>query len=63
MPLERRLDPEMFFRANRSQMINLHAIEAIDVEVDWSLCAHMRGGMRVEISRRQSKRLKDVAGL
>jgi two-component system LytT family response regulator len=61
--LEERLDPEVFFRANRSQIINLRAVEQLDSEADGSLCAQLRGGARVQISRRQSKRLKDLMSL
>ena len=61
--LEERLDPEIFFRANRAQIINLRAVEGLDSEADSSLCARLRGGMRVQISRRQSKRLKDLMSL
>jgi two-component system, LytTR family, response regulator len=61
--LEERLDPEAFFRANRSQIINLRAIEQLDSEADNSLCARLRGGMQVQISRRQSRKLKELMSL
>jgi two-component system LytT family response regulator len=61
--LEERLDPDVFFRANRSQIMNLRAVEQLDSEADGSLCAQLRGGMRIQISRRQSKRLRELMSL
>jgi two-component system LytT family response regulator len=53
--LEQRLDPGLFFRANRSQIINLDFIEAVDVGVGGRLHVQLRGGPEVEISRRQTQ--------
>jgi two-component system, LytTR family, response regulator len=53
--LEQRLDPALFFRANRSQIINLDFIEAVEAGVGGRLHVQLRGGPEVEISRRQAQ--------
>ena len=53
--LEQRLDPQLFFRANRAQIINLDFIEAVEVGVGGRMHVQMRGGPEVEISRRQAQ--------
>jgi two-component system LytT family response regulator len=53
--LERRLDPGRFFRANRSQIINLDFIETVEAGVNGRLHVQLRGGPEVEISRRQAR--------
>jgi two-component system LytT family response regulator len=56
--LEQRLDPARFFRANRSQIINLDFIENVDMGVNGRLHVQLRGGPEVEISRRQARLFK-----
>ena len=53
--LEARLDPGLFFRANRSQIINLDFIESVEVGLGGRLHVQLRGGPEVEISRRQAQ--------
>jgi len=53
--LEQRLDAGLFFRANRSQIVNLEFIEAVDVGVGGRLHVQLRGGPEVVISRRQAQ--------
>jgi two-component system LytT family response regulator len=54
--IERRLDPKRFFRANRSQIINLEFIEKVDLGINGRLDVTLRGGgPEVEISRRQAR--------
>jgi len=53
--LEQRLDPALFFRANRSQIINLDFIDGVEVGLGGKLHVHLRGGPEVEISRRQTQ--------
>lgn len=53
--IEQRLDPALFFRANRSQIINLDFIEAVEVGSGGRLHVQLRGGPEVEISRRQAQ--------
>jgi two-component system LytT family response regulator len=61
--LEVRLDPAMFFRASRQHMINLRAIEHIDPGVSENLIVSMKGGHKIEMSRRQSQRLREMMSL
>jgi two-component system, LytTR family, response regulator len=56
--LERRLDPNRFFRANRRQIINLDFIEHVELGVNGRLHAQLRDGPEVEISRRQAQLFK-----
>jgi two-component system LytT family response regulator len=61
--LEERLDPATFFRASRQHMINLKCIERVDPGVAENLMISLRGGHRIEMSRRQSLRLREVLSL
>jgi two-component system LytT family response regulator len=61
--LEERLDSALFFRASRQHMVNLKAIEKIDTNVAGNLVVTLRGGHAVEMSRRQSLRLREVLSL
>ncbi|MBV8973752.1 MAG: response regulator transcription factor [Sinobacteraceae bacterium] len=58
--IERRLDPKKFFRANRSQIINLEFIEKVDLGINGRLDVTLRtGGPQVEISRRQARLFRE----
>jgi two-component system LytT family response regulator len=61
--LEARLDPAVFFRASRRHLINLQHVEAVDDDVDDSYIVRMRGGVRVAVSRRQSRKLRETLSL
>lgn len=61
--LEARLDPQLFFRINRQQMINLEWIEHIDTWFNGKLKIRLRGGEEVEVSRRQAAKFKDILSL
>ena len=61
--LEQRLDPAAFFRAGRKHIVNLQWIEKVEEGVSGNLVATLRGGQTVEMSRRQSARLREVLGL
>jgi two-component system LytT family response regulator len=52
--LERRLDPDRFFRASRAAIVNLDHVEGFDTGVRGELIARLRGGGTVEFSRRQT---------
>lgn len=57
--LEERLDPQLFFRASRSHLINLRWIQGI---APWSNDGYrvtLRDGHQVEVSRRQAKLLRE----
>ena len=61
--LEARLDPAVFFRASRSHIINLKTVDGVESEVDGSYIVLLRGGRRVAVSRRQSRRLRETLSL
>ncbi len=61
--LEEQLDPEMFFRAGRRYIVNLKWIEKVDMAVAGGLVVTLRGGRTVEMSRRQSDRLRGILSL
>jgi two-component system LytT family response regulator len=61
--LEARLDPARFFRVSRSAIINLHAVEGVETDVDGGLVVALKGGPSVKVSRRQSRRLRDELSL
>jgi len=53
--IEQRLDSKRFFRANRSQIINVEFIEKVDLGINGRLDVTLHGGPEVEISRRQAR--------
>ncbi|GAB3418426.1 LytR/AlgR family response regulator transcription factor [Niabella aquatica] len=57
--LEERLDPQIFFRANRKHIINLQAVEKIEPYFNNGLLAELKGGEKIEISRRQTVKFKE----
>ncbi len=61
--LEARLDPEAFFRASRSHIVNLRDIQSLAPQPDGGLVATLTGGIKVGISRRQSRKLKELMSL
>jgi two-component system, LytTR family, response regulator len=58
--LEDKLDPKLFFRANRQHIINLKHIENIQPWFSRSLRVTLRSGQAIEMSRRRSQDLKDL---
>lgn len=61
--LEGRLDPKVFFRANRQQIINLKKVDKITPWFSGSLKIQLNNGREVEISRRQSAIFKEQLSL
>ena len=62
--LEERLDPKVFFRANRKHIINLNYIDKIEPWFSGGLQVSLSGkGEKIEISRRQSIRFKELLSL
>jgi two-component system LytT family response regulator len=61
--LEERLDPEVFFRAGRKHIVNLRWVERVDPGVAGNLLVRLRGGITVELSRRQSARFREALTL
>ncbi len=58
--LEDRLDDRVFFRANRKHIINLHWIEKIEPYFNGGLLVELKGGEKIEISRRQTVKFKEM---
>jgi two-component system LytT family response regulator len=61
--LESRLDPKVFFRANRQQIINLKCIANIEPWFSNSLRITLSDGQEVEVSRQQSVRFRELLSL
>jgi two-component system LytT family response regulator len=61
--LEKRLDTKVFFRANRKHIINLKWIEKIEPWFNGGLLVSVKGGDKIEISRRQAVKLKEMMSL
>ena len=61
--LERRLDPELFFRASRTALVNLEHVERFDTGVRGELVARLRGGGEVAFSRRRTTEFRRGRGL
>ncbi len=57
--LESRLDPRVFFRANRQQIVNTKWIERIEPWFSGTIRLHLREGTVVEVSRRQTVQFKE----
>ncbi|GHB42072.1 LytR/AlgR family response regulator transcription factor [Mongoliitalea lutea] len=61
--LDERLDEKSFFRASRKHIINLSWVEGIEPWFNGGLVVTLRGGDRIEVSRRQAARFKDMMSL
>jgi len=61
--LEQRLNPTNFFRASRKHIINLKWVDNIEPWFNGGLMVKLKGGEQIELSRRQSVRLKDMMSL
>jgi two-component system, LytTR family, response regulator len=56
--LELKLDPRRFFRANRSQIVNLDFILHVELGDGGRLHLQMREGPEIEVSRRQAREFR-----
>ena len=61
--LEERLDEKMFFRANRKHIVNLRMIEKIETYFNGGLLLELQGGEKIEVSRRQTVKFKEMMSL
>ncbi len=61
--MEERLEPKFFFRANRRQIINLAWIDKIEPWFSGGLLVHLKGGAKVELSRRQAQEFREKMSL
>jgi len=61
--LDERLDERTFFRASRKHIINLSWVESIEPWFNGGLMVKLKGGEKVEVSRRQAAKFKDMMSL
>lgn len=61
--LEERLDEKSFFRANRKHIINLRMIDKIEPYFNGGLLLELQGGEKIEVSRRQAVKFKEMMSL
>ena len=61
--LDERLDDRHFFRASRKHIINLGWVEKIDTWFNGGLLVELKGGDKIEVSRRQAARFKEKMSL
>lgn len=61
--LDERLDSKSFFRANRKHIINLKWVENIEPWLNGGLLAKLKGGHKIEVSRRQAVKFKEMLSL
>jgi two-component system LytT family response regulator len=61
--LETRLDPAIFFRTSRAQIINLKWVEKVETGPAGNLVITLRSGQTVAASRRQSAALREALSL
>lgn len=61
--LEERLDEKTFFRANRKHIVNLRMIEKIEPYFNGGLLLDLKGGEKIEVSRRQTVKFKEMMSL
>ncbi len=58
--LEDRLDEKVFFRANRKHIVNLRMIDKVEPYFNGGLLLEIRGGEKIEVSRRQAVKFKEM---
>ncbi len=61
--LDERLDNKAFFRANRKHIVNLKWIDSIEPWLNGGLLVKLKGGNKIEVSRRQAIKFKDMLSL
>ena len=61
--LEERLDDKVFFRANRKQIVNLRMVDKVEPYFNGGLLLELKAGEKVELSRRQAVKFKEMMSL
>lgn len=61
--LDERLDDRAFFRASRKHIINLSWVESIESWFNGGLMVILKGGDKIEVSRRQAAKFKEMMSL
>jgi len=57
--MDKRLDPAMFFRANRHTIINFRFLECIERWANGGFLVRLKPGQEIVVSRRQARMLKE----
>ncbi|MFA3792563.1 LytR/AlgR family response regulator transcription factor [Aliiglaciecola sp. SL4] len=58
--IQARLEPGLFFRANRQQLVNMSEIDEVSPLLNESLELTLKNGVKVSVSRRQSVEFKTL---
>ena len=61
--LEERLDERTFFRANRKHIVNLRMIDKVEPYFNGGLLLDLKAGEKIEVSRRQAVKFKEMMSL
>jgi two-component system LytT family response regulator len=61
--LDERLSDQLFFRANRQQIINLNFLEKIEPFFNSGFLFYLKDGTKIEVSRRQAVKFKEMMSL
>ena len=61
--LEARLEPGLFFRANRNTLVNLRKVRGVELSVADGYDLTLEDGSQVEVSRRQARELRERLAL
>jgi two-component system LytT family response regulator len=61
--LDERLSDQIFFRANRQQIINLNYLDRIEPFFNSGFLFYMKDGSKIEVSRRQAVKFKEMMSL
>ena len=61
--LEERLDEKTFFRANRKHIVNLRMVDKVEPYFNGGLLLELIGGEKIEVSRRQTVKFKEMMSL
>jgi len=61
--LEARLEPALFFRANRNTLVNLRHVRAVEPSLADGYLLRLKDGGEVEVSRRQARELRERLAL
>jgi two-component system LytT family response regulator len=61
--LDEKLDERAFFRASRKHIVNLSWVEGIEPWFNGGLMVKLKGGDKVEVSRRQAAKFKDMMSI
>lgn len=61
--LDERLSDKQFFRANRQQIINLNYLDKVEPFFNSGFLFYLKDGTKVEVSRRQAVKFKEMMSL